>query len=353
MSTLLIRADASTRIGTGHVMRSLALAEVWQSMYGRVVLVSCGNSKSIATCIQDAGIEFCPINSIHPDPSDLQTTLQRVRLFRAVGVVTDGYHFDISYQQSIRQAGYPLLVIDDFFHLPRYEADLLLNQNISACTMKYSCNRDAQLLLGTQYALLRSQFVSGGRRQTFSELARRVLVSLGGADPQNVTLKVVRALMQIRIDDMEVLIVLGSSNPHKDVIQDAVRNATPKIQVVCNAPNMPGLMAWADVAIAAGGITSLELAFMGTPCILLVLADNQARVAEGMEQAGIAWNLGWHQLVSEQELSKAVSDLILDSKRRRLMSENGRKDVDGRGACRVAEALYLKATQKLSNASSR
>src|SRR5262249_6429779 len=159
--------------------------------------------------IVSAGLGFVEIEQPHPNCLDLATTLATLAQFATSSpttpwLVLDGYHFDAAYQQTIRAAGYRLLVIDDMAHLPQYHAAGLLNQKMHATTLHYHCNPEAALLLGPRYALLRPEFRPwyGWQRST-PEVARKVLVTMGGSDPDNVTLQVVRALQQVGIDGLD------------------------------------------------------------------------------------------------------------------------------------------------------
>jgi spore coat polysaccharide biosynthesis predicted glycosyltransferase SpsG len=104
--------------------------------------------------------------------------------------------------------------------------------------------------------------------------------------------------------------------------------------LVADATNMPELMAWADVAVSAGGSTLWELAYMGLPALVLVLADNQLPASRALDAAGIAQ---W--LRAPADLPGALAALLPDQARRQAMSDAARRMVDGRGVARVLEQL--------------
>jgi spore coat polysaccharide biosynthesis predicted glycosyltransferase SpsG len=170
-------------------------------------------------------------------------------------------------------------------------------------------------------------------------VARKVLVTLGGGDPDSQTLKAVRALQQVDVDRLEAVVVVGASNPHYQELEFAVRNSQFGIRLVRNVSNMPELMAWADVAVTAGGSTCWEIAFFGLPSVLLMLADNQQVIAEGLNEAGVALNLGWYEEVTGKQIAGALSNLVNNCKRRRQMSRDGQDLVDGIGGERVVATL--------------
>lgn len=354
MNHLLIRADASAQIGTGHVMRCFALAQAWQLEGGHVVFLSHCESDALRQRIAEAGMEFIPIANPHPDPRDLQTTLdilrtrsaearedQKSEIGNPTWLVLDDYHFDAVYQQAVRTAGCRLLVIDDMAHLPAYHADILLNQNLGAEKLKYNCDPDTTLLLGSPYALLRQEFLAWrGWKREIPEVARKVLVTMGGGDPDNVTLKIIHALEQVEVDGLEAAVVVGSSNPHYEILQLAIHDLQPKIRLERNAPNMPELMAWADVAISAGGSTCWELAFMRAPSLVLAVAENQLGVVEQLEALGMAVNLGWHQQVTSSQIAQSLMYLLASAERRTILAHQSHAQVDGEGVGRVLMKIH-------------
>jgi len=351
--TLVIRADASARIGAGHMMRCFALAQTWQLEGGQVVFLSHCESDALRQRITDAGMEFVPVAYPYPDPRDLQTTLDILRT-RSAGarenlkpetgnpmwLVLDGYHFDAIYQQAIRTAGYRLLMVDDMAHLPAYHADILLNQNLGAEKLKYNCDSDTTLLLGSRYALLRQEFLAWrGWQRGIPDVARKVLVTMGGGDPDNVTLKVIHALDQVRVDGLETVVVVGVSNSNFQELESAVHDLKVPVRLVQNVDNMPELMAWADVAVTAGGSTCWELAFMGLPSVVLILAENQHSIAEILDADGFAVNLGRHTLLESGDIAYQLRSVIMSSEKRGSMSNCGRQLVDGGGTMRVIRCL--------------
>ena len=155
---LLIRADADTHIGIGHVMRCIALAQAWQHQGGDVTFLSHCHSDRLRQWIIDEGFELISIEKPHPDTSDLSFTLNKLST-DSLWLVLDGYYFTPDYQKAIRENGYKLLVIDDMAHLDHYHADILLNQNIHSSSLPYSCTRDTVKLFNSQYVLLRREFL--------------------------------------------------------------------------------------------------------------------------------------------------------------------------------------------------
>jgi len=342
---ILIRADADTRMGTGHVMRCIALAQAWQDQGGDVTFLSHCDSKTLRKRIVDEGFAFIPIEKPHPDPYDLEHTINTLKQLETrnskleTWFVLDGYHFTPDYQKAIRKNSYRLLVIDDTAHLDHYHADILLNQNIHASSLHYSCDGDTVKLLGCEYVLLRREFLKyKDWERKIPGKANKILVTMGGSDPDNVTLKVIKALNSLNDPYLEVKIVAGPANSNASSLENELHLSPFTFHLLTSVSNMAELMVWADLAISAGGSTCWEMAFMGLPSCISAIAENQVTVAEHLNKGHTAVNVG---LICRNRirLKQAIEELLKEDNRRQKMSNRGRVLVDGDGALRVTYVL--------------
>ena len=338
---LCVRADASSRIGTGHIMRCLALGQAWRDRGGEVTFLGSRESAVLRDRVAGEGFQWVTIPEPHPASVDLETTLPALaRLCKSRGrwVVLDGYHFDEGYQRALRAAGHRLLLIDDIGHLSRYHADILLNQNSSREMVSYRADPETRFLLGHRYVLLRREFLNrAGEEREHADAAGNILVTLGGADPENVTLMVVEALKRLGRADLSVRVVAGASNPHKESLERSASSAVFDCRLMDATERMPELMAWADMAVSAGGSTCWEMAFMGLPNLVIVLAENQKAVTGVLHSAGCS--VIPEEPPDMERLCSELDALIGDRGSRERMSDKGRLLIDGLGSRRVVDAI--------------
>lgn len=346
MNHLIIRADSTAKIGTGHIMRCLALAQAWQDQDGKVTFISHCESDALRQRLIEEGMNFINIEKSHPDPGDLEYTMRILDDIsnqhpgKTAWLVIDGYHFDATYQKRIKDTGYKILWIDDYGHSDHYYADLVLNQNISANASLYAhCEPYTQLLLGTRYTLLRREFKQWqGWQREIPTVARKVLVTMGGSDPDNVTLKVLRALKLVHVIGIEAIIVIGPANPNLALLEFEIVNHS-NFHLVTNASNMPELMAWADLAVSAGGSTCWEMALLGLPNMIMYFADNQRLISEKLHESGAALSMGWSHQLTIESITQNIEDSLLSQERRKGRSTKSQDLVDGAGAQRVCREI--------------
>jgi UDP-2,4-diacetamido-2,4,6-trideoxy-beta-L-altropyranose hydrolase len=334
---LIIRADASVRMGTGHAMRCVSLAQAWRHNDGDVIFAMAASTPAMERRIVREGFVVEHLECVSGSPDDAEATALLAKTVAATWIVVDGYQFGADFQRIIKDAGFMLLVFDDYGHARSYSADIVLNQNLGADEKWYADRaQHTRLLLGTKYALLREQFSAWRNwKREIPAVARKVLVTLGGSDPDNVTGKVIDALQGL---DIEAKIVVGGSNPHLEPLKSQIskcKTQTPSLrfELIVDASDMPELMSWADVAVVACGSTVWEIAFMGLPCFALVLADNQTSTAQMLTESRIAETTGC------DGLARKLEALIHDQSGRMTMSRDIRNVCDSLGSLRVMREM--------------
>lgn len=326
---VLFRADAGLQIGLGHVMRCLALAGALQGIGVDAVFLGRGYTPEVQHKMRKRG---CLSIALGRDADDLEATLRQMRMSGADIVVVDVYGIGEAYLRALRAAGVVLISLDDH-NLLSFPSHLVVNPNRFALDMEYhSSTGDTQFLLGPSYFLLREEFAKARQMpRQIAPQARCLLVSMGGSDPSGLTPKVVRAVAYLGLDT--VVVRGGAATKSEPAVWGEAR-------VVSDPPDMAQWMLWADIAVTSGGGTIYELAATGTPGIVLSQTHDQERNAAAMEAEGTVINLGPGAGVRECDIAGTVISLAGDQGRRQAMSRRGREVVDGRGAQRVAEAIW-------------
>jgi UDP-2,4-diacetamido-2,4,6-trideoxy-beta-L-altropyranose hydrolase len=348
MRNLLFRVNASSQIGTGHVMRCLAIAQAWQSS-GHLRSSSFCTSQDIPQSLVNRIVHEGNYHISLPFSLDLETdakqTLWQCQELNAEYLIVDGYHFNEDYQSIIKSGGAKFLLLDDYGQLSFCAANLVLNQNSYANEKLYPLiGDDTQLLLGCRYALLRQEFwrfqnVRADIRDLEFAKPIRLLVTLGGSDSNNMTSVVLNALGYLNPVEVEAKIIVGSANPNKQKLIAECEKLACNVKLYFDVNNISDLMVESDLAISAAGSTCWELAFLGLPALLIILAENQRLVAEHLEHIGVGINLGWYTEVTPENLAKAIEAVFVNINKLRDMSQKGISLVDGRGSHRVVKFI--------------
>jgi len=341
--TLLVRADAGVASGTGHVMRCLALAQAWQYAGGDVIFAMAQSTSAIQERLRSESVKVVGLQGAPGSAEDLQQTTDASLLHQADWLVVDGYHFDARYLSEL-QSVRPLLFIDDNGELESYPSQLVLNQNAHARTEMYAQRAPStSLLLGPRYALLRNEFTAyRDWVRTVPNRGTRVLVTMGGSDPQDLTPLIVSALAGLAIGGLQIRVVVGGSADNGSSVAEQVRQFPDRVEMITNAANMAELMAWADMAIAGAGTTCWEICLLALPAIVVVVAENQRFIAGHLAQMGAAVNAGRSKSIDGKSLAHIAAELLENVDRRLQLSQAARQLVDGAGRDRVLENMLTR-----------
>lgn len=274
---LLIRADAGPRIGVGHVMRCLALAQAWQDRGGKVALLAAPLPAKLRERLRREDVAVHEVSAAPGTLADASETRGWAAALGAGWLVVDGYHFGSPYLAGVSSTALSLLVVDDLADQTFLAADCVLNQNLSADAAAYvgRLRPDGSLLAGTRYALLRREFRMVLRRRPAGQAATRLLITMGGADAENFTCRILERLAGRPPAVDEVVVLAGAANPHAAELLARARSFPLPCSVRLDVPDVAQEMADATVAISGAGSTVWELACLGVPALVGAHERNQ------------------------------------------------------------------------------
>jgi len=346
---IVVRADASSSIGTGHVMRCLTLAKTLARSGHRVRFVCREHKGNLNDLLESAGFAVARLpGDTDGDPAepgagwerDAAQTLDAFSDGKVDWLIVDHYRLDRRWQRRLRANVGKILVIDDLADRP-HDCDVLLDQNFAVdATERYATriDRKTTLLLGPSYALLGPDYAAlRPRTKARCGAPRRVLVSFGGVDPLGMTMRTVEALLSLQDVDLEADIVLTSTSDDYRRIA-AMITGRSNIRLHDRVASLAPFMLEADVAIGAGGSTHWERMCFGLPTLVVTVADNQRAIAQALAGEGLIRWLGDAEDVGVEEIRAAIETLVQDG----LDPEWSIRCmalVDGRGADRVSAVL--------------
>jgi UDP-2,4-diacetamido-2,4,6-trideoxy-beta-L-altropyranose hydrolase len=366
---LIIRADASVQIGTGHVMRCLTLADELRRRGAEAIFVCrefAGNlcdyierKGYIVHCLPVQGGQNVETASKHAAwlGADWQADAMQVEEIikdhntYPDWLVVDHYALDERWERYLRSYVKKIMVIDDLADR-RHDCDLLLDQNFyENLESRYEdlVPSGCKKLLGPKYALLRPEFREARKNLRKRDgFVKRIMIFFGGSDQTNETTKALEAISMLNRPDIAVDVVVGSFNRHRKVIEQI---ASDLLDCTCHfkVEDMAALMAGADLAVGAGGTTVWERCVLGLPSLVTTVAENQGKTVSDMAESGYLLFLGRSESVSVDSLYRAL-EIVFQSPW--LLISFARKTqplVDGKGAKRIAqEMLPLEITLRMA-----
>jgi len=270
-STVIIRADSSSTIGTGHIMRDLVLAER-EFSDARVIFAVRDLPGNINRRIEEAGYEVVLLES-----EEIREVADLVIREKADTIVIDHYGIGYDEEKSLKvMTGAKIFILDDTYE--RHYCDVLLNHNVYAEATKYRglVPGHCEIWCGSEYTLLRREFLEAKKNRASQKVLegkeKKVFLAMGGADHSQVNIPILEVLK--RWDNLKVDIVTTSANSGLNRLKDYVRRY-PNFRLHINTDRIAELMISADFAVVSPSVVLNELFFLDVPFVAIMTADNQ------------------------------------------------------------------------------
>ena len=344
---IVFRVDASTELGTGHVIRCLTLAEYLRSIKGIEIFFICRNVNGhLADYL--FGKEFNVILIGEKDHHNFSAEMDRketVPILQSIGqidwLIVDHYHLDSFWESKMRPYTKKIMVIDDLANR-KHDCDLLLDQTFGLNESVYShlIPGHCQTLLGTRYALLRKSFraYQKDKPPQFNHRLIHVHVFFGGVDSNNYTFRFSKLLMT-HFPYIKLKAVVGKMYPYIETLQQLEEKDSGRFTWEQDIPDMAYSLSTCDIAFGAPGMTTWERACIGVPAAYLTTASNQQTIVKNLEQNNLCVYLGDARTINPKECIHKFSRFINNPEKLVGLYKMGVKSVDGLGADRVLKHL--------------
>lgn len=357
---VVFRTDASMQIGSGHVVRCLTLADELKRRGAACIFLCRPHSGHMIDYIRERGFDVLALpiavpyqsQNLSPDlvganyeyllgvhwATDAEQTKALLSNMYADWLIVDHYAIDSRWEMDLRPKCGKIFAIDDIANR-LHIADVLLDQNYSDSNRYLGrVPHDAVLLLGPEYALLRPEYAEFRAQLPQSAgSVKRVFVYFGGADSPDLTGKTVEALSDSEFSDVEVDVVVGASYLYLDNL-NSLAELRGHTQIHKPRLHLADLMARADIAVGAGGVTNWERMCIGLPSLVVTMADNQIPISKILHELGVIGLIG--QSVS-MDIESIRTALQIENRTGRIRSKRNvaLELCDGLGTKRVVDVL--------------
>lgn len=335
---LILRADASEAIGSGHVMRLIALAQGAKRLGCDAHFVIGGEPEVCTEKVTQAGFTATATTMPLGSAEDALLLSELSAQGHARAVVVDGYGATTEYLSTLATA-HRTVVIDDLadHHIP---AHVVINPNYGAEALRYSVPAGTKVLAGSDYALLRAEFLEWRESPTSQQNAdTRLVLTFGGSDPVDAGARVISVLGAIRPANVRIRIVVGAGFRGGDKLAAAIVGSGLEIEVVRNPVDMAGALAWGDVAVTAAGGTLWELSHLKLAVAAFSIAANQDVTAQSLAKRAMIFGGQRLSDLTDDELSGVLEEFLTDADTRGAYARRYHTLIDGRGAERAIEAI--------------
>lgn len=264
---LLIRADSSSTIGLGHIMRDLVLAQ--QYPHANIIFACQDLAGNIMDKIPYA-VHVLKSNT----PEELIEVIKDKNISR---VIFDHYEIDHLFEKMVKEStGITIVSLDDTYQ--KHCCDILINPNIYADEKRYHRLVETRTILrcGKEFLLIRDEFRTTEQKPKLPTNA--IFVAMGGSDPRNLSMDIITALPATHT----IHLITTTANPNLDQLQ-SYSYKYPHLRLHINTQDMANLMHQCAFAIITPSSIAHEVMSMNLPFIAIQSADNQSEFVAYME----------------------------------------------------------------------
>lgn len=336
---IYFRADGNSKVGMGHIMRTLSIAK--EVMKEGECIYLCADEES-QQFIKESGVEAIKLNETpfsYEEAKKIQDILKKDDT-----IVVDSYLVNNEYFHFLGKEA-RIVYLDDLCN-SKFDVDVIINYNSYADEEAYiSLYKDMEkrplFVIGSNYVPLREEF--RGKNRKAADTVSNVLITTGGGDIDNLSGSIAVALLGTISNKISLHIVCGAMNPNFEKLK-ILENANENVFVHKNVKNMGELISRMDMAISAGGSTTYELCSMNVPFVVFSYADNQIMLAKDMDKKMAAVYAG---NICDDDSKEAVinkicaetNKFIHDDSLREKIKASSSTITDGLGAVRLARML--------------
>lgn len=287
---VVFRADGSSSIGLGHVIRSLAVADMLKDDFHCSFII-----KSPSDSLKKTILYYCYTCHIIKENESLESEIDFVKnlLSEEKIIVLDGYHFDSEYQKSLKETSAKMVCIDDIYD-EHFVSDAVINHAPALSKEIYSRENYTDVFLGLDYSLLREPFLNQSDYPREISEVKNVFLCFGGADFNNITCKALQALLTCDYTFETINVILGGAFKFKDEVLEIVHNSDQNIKLHSNlnANEMASLMKTCDFAIVPASSILYEICSINMFVISGFYVDNQVNVNRGFKSLNLIHSVG-------------------------------------------------------------
>ena len=363
LNNVYFRVDSSSKIGSGHVMRCLALADFLKKKKLNTFFLKRDLDGNYIKKVKKHGHKVCvlkhkKIKKNHKnyfksffyknwlettEYQDAQECLSFFQKKRTGIVVVDHYGISKIWHDVIKKKNFKIIVIDDLADR-KYNCDLLLDSTPGRKKIEYKnlINSKCELLVGAKNFLLREEFINQKKKYLKRKLVKKVLISMGGSDPNNSSEFIIKNLEKVKLNII-VTLIIGKNYKYFSKLKKLIKKFNTKIILKRNVNNMAKLINESDLGITTPSVTALEFCYMELPTMVITASKNQELIANNLHKLGAIIKLGFFKSLNQKYFIKKFLQIFHDHSKRLRISQNTQKICQPDG-----KSLVFKKIQNLS-----
>jgi len=295
---ILFRVDSSATIGTGHIMRCLALAKEFEK--NSVIFATQDLQGNINYKIKEAGyeIKLLKTNSF----GELHKLIKQLSINL---IIIDSYNISYKFEQRLKKRNPQrvLMVLDDLYK--QHHCDILLNHNIYAKKSRYKglVPKNCDIKCGAKYTLLREEFKKA-KNLVVDRSQTSIFVAMGGNDHSNLTQKILQSIQELK-KNILINVVTTKANQRLVSLKEYCEDKE-NIRLHIDSKEIAFLIKQSSLAIITPSVIANEVYYLDVDMIAIQTAKNQKLMYRFLKQNGYFTM----RKFDKKELKKGINKIL-------------------------------------------
>ena len=301
---IIFNVIGNNKVGMGHIYRALSLAH---DITDHEVIFICNEKDELAVeKIAAKDYKVIPSDNIKETILELKPDI----------LINDILNTDEKFMQELKQKNIKIVNFEDLGNGAKY-ADIVFNELYDKAILPYN-----NILWGSEWYFLRDEFY-GAKQNNFRDKVKKILITFGGTDQHNLTLKVLKNIVSYLNNSIQIEIICGGGYLYKKELISFLKDVDYKnINVIFETGVISQKMEDCDIAITSNGRTVYELAHMHIPSIVISQHErenthNFSKLENGFIRVGIA-----NDKNIDEKINKYFLKLLNDKEYRYLLYLN-------------------------------
>ncbi|MDB3987462.1 hypothetical protein N9422_02670 [Candidatus Pelagibacter sp.] len=298
---IFFRVDGGLEDGLGHIKRCITLSKTIEKnpKFNKPIFIVNKNNEISKRVLKNNNCFYLGVEGKVNTKKEILELIKIISGKNQKILIIDSKRINKKYITTLKKHSKIIIFEDE----KKYNTnpDLIINNNIWA--YKFYKNTSNKLL-GLKFNTISNNFF---KDKAFNVRSKKILISLGGEDPDNISLKILSIVYKL-VSNLKIIVILGHSHPNKSSLFQFCKKKKLNIKIVDSPEDISKYLNNLRFVISAGGLSAYEFASAGVPQLVTILEKHQTKMAKIIEKN----NCGKIFTSAEKFLKKKISDKFIN-----------------------------------------
>ena len=325
---VFLRADGGHVDGLGHIKRCISLYKTIKKDFNHCIPIFIVNKNNFISIkiLKINNCKYLTVNGRVNTKNEVLDLTKILTFYKSKVLIIDSKRINKKYISYLKN--FSKIVVFEDEKKYNFKPDLLINNNIWA--KKFHKNSSVKLL-GLKYNTVPSKFF---KKNTFDVRSKKILISMGGEDPNNMTLELISIFSKLVLN-LKFVIILGHSHPNKKSVINFCKKNFINSKIFVSPEDISICLKRLRLIISAGGLSAYEFASARIPQLIVVLDKHQFKIANMIKAKNCGEVLYRFGQFNKKKLSNQFINFYNNSSKLLKINKSAKRLIKSSGCKRI------------------